>query len=265
MRCLACDAEMRLVQAVADETVLVRGFERHTFLCSDCGDVECRLVFTGQVPLSHSEPSSLHSPPILRSSPADENAAPRIKYVFAQWWVVFRTLTGRVVFRRSNSSVLPVSELQRSALPQASVSAPFAPVPESVPAPKTLPTLLCPAAATVPTPSSTFSYEKDHDLDECEALLRRAIEMVRSPGRSSQIATSVAARTDTGSSPELASCVPAESPPAIRIVVRIRHDPRKAKYVAEDAKSGLSVLRHQDRARLRAMCDRMGWQVVTAQ
>jgi hypothetical protein len=44
--------------------------------------------------------------------------------------------------------------------------------------------------------------------------------------------------------------------------VRIHHDPQKAKYVAQDITSGLRILRHEDSARLRAMCDRMGWQVI---
>ena len=45
-------------------------------------------------------------------------------------------------------------------------------------------------------------------------------------------------------------------------VVEICHDPHEAIYFAKDTKSGLSVLRHQDSARLRAMCDRIGWQVI---
>ena len=45
-------------------------------------------------------------------------------------------------------------------------------------------------------------------------------------------------------------------------VVQIDHDPREAGYVAIDTKSGLSVLRHRDSARLRAMCDRIAWQVM---
>jgi hypothetical protein len=36
---------MILMQAVQDDTMPVPGFERHTFMCSDCHDVEQRLVF----------------------------------------------------------------------------------------------------------------------------------------------------------------------------------------------------------------------------
>jgi hypothetical protein len=48
-------------------------------------------------------------------------------------------------------------------------------------------------------------------------------------------------------------------------IVRIRHDvSHEPPYAAADAQSGLVVLRHQDSERLRAMCDRLGWQVVDA-
>jgi hypothetical protein len=61
---------------------------------------------------------------------------------------------------------------------------------------------------------------------------------------------------------ELASSIRAERSPASRGVVQIQYDPVKAKYAAMDIKTGLRILRHYDSARLRAMCDRMGWQVV---
>jgi hypothetical protein len=83
--------------------------------------------------------------------------------------------------------------------------------------------------------------DADNDLQECEALLKRAIEMVR--GRTRRSPTAVVT----------------ESRPTR--VVQIHHDPDDAAYVAIDAKSGLSVLRHQDNARLRAMCHRIGWHV----
>jgi hypothetical protein len=45
MRCMACGAEMALMNVVQDDTMAVPGFEHHTFMCSGCGDVEQRLVF----------------------------------------------------------------------------------------------------------------------------------------------------------------------------------------------------------------------------
>ena len=101
------------------------------------------------------------------------------------------------------------------------------------------------ASATRPT-----LVPSEDDLDECEILLRRAIEMVRGSTRWSQPTRSL---TDRMSGRSLSSRV-----------VQIHHDPGDATYVATDAKSGLCVLRHRDRARLRAMCDRIGWQVVEA-
>jgi hypothetical protein len=46
MRCMACGAEMALMNVVQDDTMAVSGFAHHTFMCSGCGDVEQRLVFT---------------------------------------------------------------------------------------------------------------------------------------------------------------------------------------------------------------------------
>ena len=48
MRCMACGAEMMLMNVVQDDTMVVPGFEHHTFKCSECQDVEQRLVFTKQ-------------------------------------------------------------------------------------------------------------------------------------------------------------------------------------------------------------------------
>jgi hypothetical protein len=75
--------------------------------------------------------------------------------------------------------------------------------------------------------------EADRDLDESEALLKRAMEMVRAPTRSS------------------------------RRVVRIEYDPRgESAYVAKDTETGHVVLRHNDRARLRVMCEQFQWKMV---
>src|SRR5207247_3769146 len=46
MRCLACGAEMRLVQVAKDTTMLVPGYEYHTWQCSGCSTVEQRITFT---------------------------------------------------------------------------------------------------------------------------------------------------------------------------------------------------------------------------
>jgi hypothetical protein len=46
MRCMACGSEMVLMNVVQDDTMPVPGFEHHTFMCSECHDVERRLIFT---------------------------------------------------------------------------------------------------------------------------------------------------------------------------------------------------------------------------
>ena len=46
MRCIDCGAGMRLVEVVGDRTMMVRGFERHTFECAACRGIERRRVFT---------------------------------------------------------------------------------------------------------------------------------------------------------------------------------------------------------------------------
>src|SRR6266508_4631889 len=115
-------------------------------------------------------------------------------------------------------------------------------------------------ASPATAPPQSVASEADDDLDEGEALLRRAIEMVRGPTRRSQPINSVADRKP-GTPAELANSMRAKRPLTDRIV-QIYHDPHEAAYIAKDTKSGLSVLRHQDGARLRAMCDRIGWQVV---
>ena len=45
MRCVNCGAEMHLVQVAGDDTMMVRGYEHHTWECPVCREVERRLVF----------------------------------------------------------------------------------------------------------------------------------------------------------------------------------------------------------------------------
>jgi hypothetical protein len=96
-------------------------------------------------------------------------------------------------------------------------------------------------------------------LNEDQELLRRAIAMVRGPIGVSQTIRGI---TDGLKSP---AAVPAGTTRARKSgrVVEIRHDANyDAAYAAKDTRTGLVVLRHQDSARLRQMCDRLGWQVV---
>jgi hypothetical protein len=67
MRCLACGAEMVLMNVVPDDTMAVAGFEHHTFMCSGCDDVERRLIFNKHEPIEHDPAPILEheSDPIL--------------------------------------------------------------------------------------------------------------------------------------------------------------------------------------------------------
>ncbi len=65
MRCMACDAEMILMNVVQDNTMAVPGFEYHTFMCSECHDIERRLVFTKCGRESDAEPMPLHTAPSI--------------------------------------------------------------------------------------------------------------------------------------------------------------------------------------------------------
>ncbi len=96
-------------------------------------------------------------------------------------------------------------------------------------------------AVSAPSLVASVLAEADKELDEREALLRRAIEMVRGPVRG-------------------AALVKRTGP---RRIIEIRYDPTdEAAYAAKDVRSGLIMLRHRDNARLRAMCDRLGWEVA---
>ena len=56
----------------------------------------------------------------------------------------------------------------------------------------------------------------------------------------------------------------ADDKQAAQRIVAIHQDPQENCFVATDTRSGLRVLRHPDGDLLRAMCERIGWQVVDA-
>ena len=47
-------------------------------------------------------------------------------------------------------------------------------------------------------------------------------------------------------------------------IVAIHQAPQENCFIAKDTRSGLIVLRHPDGERLRAICERIGWQLVDA-
>jgi hypothetical protein len=74
---------MILMQSVRDDTMAVSGFEHHTFMCSDCHDVERRLVFVRPAEQVDPEPVMVAEPtilaePMIRPEPMTLSAAPSI-------------------------------------------------------------------------------------------------------------------------------------------------------------------------------------------
>jgi hypothetical protein len=253
----------------------VPGYEHRTFMCSACGDIERRFVFARDTGQGHTEPVPVHTAPPISPAPTDRQeritASGILRRVFAK--LRGKPMSVRPVPPTSAAAPVPVNTTAHSSVPSDAnneldgLEALLRRAIEICPGPtRRQPTAESladegpetpagfPTSAAVPPTS--VSSQPDKNLDECEALLRRAIKMVRGPARSSKITE---ARSKTPS--KLVSAMRAELPSS-RIVVQIHHDPQKAKYVAQDTTSGLRILRHHDSARLRAMCDRMGWQVI---
>lgn len=205
MRCILCGAEMRLVQAARDETMMVPGYEDQTLECPECNEIERRRVFNG-------ERARVTGAAVPAASVAEQ------------------------AFAAASAAIQALSKQQ--ALPDS------------------------PAEAAAPdlAPITSMTADGDEEVDEAEELLRRAIEMVRAPIGGPKPLRGLTDDLKTAAAPP-------PSAPERKVgtgrVVQIRHDPSyDAAYAAKDIKTGLVVLRHQDNARLRAMCDRLGWQVM---
>lgn len=237
----------------------VLGFEHHTFMCLACGDIERRLVFARHFEPSRTKPAPLHTAsPISPPCTVDSNVAVTlgvVKRIFAK---LYRVCPDRLLAGQGETLRATVPSRTMSHTPPAKpVSAP-AFQSDSVPK-RSSTSLSVVEPSSVPILASSVSSQADRDLDECEILLRRAIDVLRGPPCSSQIKQSRAEETRSAAQ---TSPIQAESRSTSRIVVQIHHEPKKGKYVAKDTRSGLGVLRHQDNAHLRAMCDRMGWHIV---
>ena len=281
MRCLACGAEMQLMHVVQDDTMPVPDYEHRTFMCSACGDIERRLVFARDIGQSPTEPVPVHTAPPISPAPDQQDRIPTsgiLRRIFAK--LRGNQVSVHPALTTSPAEPVPVNTTAHSSVPSEASneldgldavprgaiemcpgstchSQPTESLTDEGPRILAEPASSASVCSVPPTP---VSCEPDKNLDECEALLRRAIEMVRGRTRTSQITSVPEVRSRAPS--KLVSSMRAERPPASRIVVQIHHDPQKARYVAQDTTSGLRILRHQDSARLRAMCNRMGWQVI---
>jgi hypothetical protein len=237
-----------------------------------CGDVERRLASsTGSGP-GHAEPA-----PAIQTVSTDKQAAALydvVGPVFGKVAGVYTRLR-RLVLRRQVPA--PTRSL---AAARATVESGPARVARS----KT-PTL--PHSADAPVDSGLLQK----DLDGCEELLKPAIKMLHGAHRSPEMAegsrfdykaplkpgievfreptrsAQIAVRPDfrPAESPALApfKLNSDPEPPARKpLVVEIHYDLLKGRYAATDASTRLLLFRHEDRARLRSMCERMGWQLV---
>jgi hypothetical protein len=167
--------------------------------------------------------------------------------------IACREIEHRRVFRGELSEAVAVSPL--AVLSAAAATSPELPPRNERPRDKVENEV---AAATATPVLPAKAREPTGDTDDSAEMLRRAIEMVRSPIRG-------APPRGLTDHPQVAPAAPAG---AVRggkpaRIVQIRHDPSyEAAYAAKDTRSGLVVLRHQDSTRLRAMCERLGWQVM---
>lgn len=77
MRCRACGGELILTNVVPDETVLVRGVEHHTFVCSTCHVTERRVVYIKDGREAESPPMPVGAAPWVKraSMEQDEHVA----------------------------------------------------------------------------------------------------------------------------------------------------------------------------------------------
>jgi hypothetical protein len=227
MRCLECGAEMRLVSAVRDETMMVPGYEDQTLECTGCRQVERRRVFR--------PPGEALSGETTAPQPAAETIDPV-----------------------ASEPVAPDAATARDAASDAHVHAHVSESVPTQPSESSAAAAMTDAAEPVPLAAGEPPAPDAAELDEDHELLRRAIAMVKSPIRSGQRLQGL---TDGLRTPAaLAAGMRARK--ATR-VVQIRHDPSyDAAYAAKDMQTGLVVLRHQDSARLRQMCERLGWDVL---
>ena len=75
MLCIFCGAEMRLVKVEQDGSMMVTGYEYHTFECSSCQEVERRLTFTHEPTPHPGKPVPVDTAPALSLVTKDQNEA----------------------------------------------------------------------------------------------------------------------------------------------------------------------------------------------
>jgi hypothetical protein len=238
---------MRLVQVARDDTMMVSGYEHHAMQCPACGEVERRMVFNSGGPARAAEPNARSPLPAATAPSAPEAVSPPTAPPASNPPAVAPASPPTVP--AAAAALSKPALFPRAAMASSPTVKPDWPSVESA-AHLGKP----PSPATAPLKS--IVAEDDDAQDGGQAMLLRAIEMVRSATRRPQPTKS------QPPAPAKAARPTRMKKPLTDRVVEICHDPQEAIYFAKDTKSGLSVLRHQDSGRLRAMCDRIGWQVI---
>ena len=86
VRCMACGAEMVLIDTAEDLTKPILGFERETYICSGCGDSDQRTVFNKQAKEKHEAEivAVLNPPPTTPREKVDDQPPRFLKRVLAK-------------------------------------------------------------------------------------------------------------------------------------------------------------------------------------
>jgi hypothetical protein len=92
MRCLMCHAEMILIKAAPEESAGTPGFERHTYQCVNCGDVEERLAFSSRAIGQRATDVPPHQAPSVSPDLLKEPERPDVR---ALWERAFAKMRGR--------------------------------------------------------------------------------------------------------------------------------------------------------------------------
>src|SRR5689334_3317489 len=235
MKCFVCGSEMRLDQTAGEESDSVSGLEHRTFRCPSCGDVEQRLVFRAERDAHAASPGAPVQSSAIESCSTDQQPA-----AFAAVRQALKKLSG--IYTRLRH-LLPFR--REIAVPARSAATMLATDQQSTGAVESVP----PGPGTPPTSPHSAErevgfIEADDKLDECEVLLKRAIEMVHAPAgspepaietdlncepridRAIEIAAEPAAAPEIVVQPEIKPVVTKPEPPP-RKVVEIHYDPAK--------------------------------------
>lgn len=107
MKCPACGAEMHLMTVAPSKTMMVPGYEEHTFECSGCRDQVRRLVFIPHAiePLTSER---MRFPPARLKSPVDDwtskgawsralRAVPRVNAIYVGAALIVIGLAGSII------------------------------------------------------------------------------------------------------------------------------------------------------------------------